>query len=72
MMTEHGPNDQLLLELETLERQGITIWLSGCQSNSKAVTDVVGVCEESPYMRDYIFEEGVLKELRFDRVCPFI
>ncbi|MCI8991875.1 MAG: hypothetical protein HFG80_03965 [Eubacterium sp.] len=64
--------DQLLLELETLEKQGITIWLSNCRSNSKAVTDAIGVNEENMYMRDYIFEEGVLKELRFDRICPFI
>ena len=27
------------------------------------------VNEDEAYMRDYIYDEGVLKELRFDRVC---
>ena len=27
------------------------------------------VNEENAYMRDYIYDQGVLTELRFDRVC---
>ena len=32
------------------------------------ITNAVFVNEETAYMRDYIYDEGVLKEVRFDRV----
>lgn len=59
---------RLYLELTSLEDRGITIWLEGVMSNSGDVTNQLCVQEESTYMRDYIFDEGVLKEVHFDRV----
>ena len=59
---------RLYLELVSLEDRGITIWLEGVVSNSGDVTSQLCVQEEGTYMRDYIFDEGVLKELHFDKV----
>lgn len=59
---------KLYLELTSLENRGITIWLEGYPSNSENVTSQLSVHEESAYMRDYIFDEGVLKELHFDKI----
>ena len=51
---------KLYLELSSLEHMGTTIWFEGVPSNS--------VTEENSYMRDYIFNEGVLTELHFDKI----
>ena len=59
---------RLYLELASLEDRGITIWLEGVVSNSGDVTSQLCVEEENTYMRDYIFDEGVLKEVHFDKV----
>lgn len=62
-------NEKLLyLELHSFENQGITIWLEGAISDSKNVTNQISLNEENLYMRDYIFEEGRLKEIRFDKI----
>ncbi len=58
----------LYLELSAMEHRGITIWLEGYPSNSERVTSQLCVQEESSYMRDYIFNEGVLQEIHFDKV----
>lgn len=65
---EHEHMQKLYLRLSSLENRGITIWLEGSPSNSKNVTSQLNVNEESTYMRDYVFDEGVLKEVHFDRV----
>ncbi len=59
---------KLYLELSAMENRGITIWLEGYPSSSEHVTSQLYVQEESSYMRDYIFDEGVLKEVHFDKV----
>jgi hypothetical protein len=59
---------QLFIELQKIEQKGITLWLEGLPSNSLGIADAIFVNEECSYMRDYIYDEGVLKELRFDRV----
>ena len=64
----HTQMQQLYLELATLENQGITIWMEGVPSTSEKVASRLSVQEESSYMRDYIFDEGVLKEIHFDRI----
>ncbi len=66
MDTEHMKN--LYLELSELEHGGTTIWLEGHPSSSIMVTSQLCVHDEITYMRDYIFDEGVLKELHFDRI----
>ena len=55
---------KLYLELSSLEHMGTTIWFEGVPSNSKELS----VTEENSYMRDYIFNEGVLTELHFDKI----
>ena len=60
---------KLFVELQNIEARGITLWLEGLPSNSLWITDAIFVNEESAYMRDYIYDEGVLKEVRFDKVC---
>lgn len=59
---------QLYLELATLEDRGITIWLDGYPSNSLHVTSQLNIHDENLYMRDYVFDEGRLKEVHFDKV----
>lgn len=60
---------QLFVELQEIEKKGITLWLEGSPSNSQGITNAIFVNEEDAYMRDYIYDEGVLKELRFNKVC---
>lgn len=60
---------QLFVELQNIEKRGITLWLEGLPSSSLKITNALYVNEEYAYMRDYIYDEGVLKELRFDKVC---
>lgn len=56
------------MELQSIENRGITIWLEGLKSNSRNVTDAMSVNENDSYMRDYVFDNGRLKQLRFDKV----
>lgn len=56
------------MELQSIENRGITIWLEGFVSDSHEVAKAMCVGDEVSYMRDYIFEEGALKELRFDKI----
>ncbi len=58
----------LYIELQSIEKRGITIWLEGEKSSSGAVANVLAVEEEASYMRDYIFDEGVLTEIHFDKI----
>lgn len=60
--------NQLFMELSSLEDRGVTIWLEGNPSDSLDVTSQFHIHEENEYMRDYIFEEGRLKEVHFDKV----
>lgn len=60
---------QLFVELQEIEQKGIALWLEGIPSDSQGITNAIFVNEEEAYMRDYIYDEGVLKEVRFDRVC---
>lgn len=57
-----------LIELQNYEKQGISIWLEGFPSNSDEVSETMFVRENVDYMRDYVFDEGALSELRFDVV----
>lgn len=59
---------QLFLELSSLENRGVTIWLEGLPSDSRHVTAELNIHDENQYMRDYIFEEGRLKEVHFDKI----
>ena len=43
--------------------------MEGEQSTPETVTDLLCVQEEkSSYMRDYVYDKGVLTELHFDKV----
>lgn len=68
-----GNNNQekgriLLVELQSYENQGISIWLEGERSNPKEVSEAIAVREGNCYMRDYIFDEGKVSEIHFDRI----
>lgn len=65
---EHEHKQLLYMELMSLEDRGITIWLEGYPGTSESVATQVCAHEESAYMRDYIFDEGVLKEIHFDKI----
>lgn len=62
---------QLYVELQKIEKRGIALWLEGTPSNSFRIADAVYVNEETAYMRDYIYDEGVLKEVRFDKISEY-
>lgn len=61
-------SQKLYMELSSLENRGVTIWLEGAPSDSLIVTSQLSIHEEAQYMRDYIFEEGRLKEVHFDKI----
>lgn len=62
---------QLLVELQKIEEKGIALWLEGLPSDSIGIANAVCVNEENAYMRDYVYDKGVLRELRFDKICDF-
>ena len=51
-----------------LKKQKNSIWLEGTPSNSLNVSNQLSIHEDTSYMRDYVFEEGRLKEVHFDKV----
>ena len=59
---------EFFVELQEIEKQGIQLWLEGELSDSLEVASAIFVNEDDAYMRDYIYDEGVLKELHFDKV----
>ncbi len=58
----------LFIELKGIQGRGITIFLEGEKSTPETVTELLCIQEDSSYMRDYVFDKGVLKELHFDKV----
>lgn len=60
--------NQLFIELKGIQGRGITIFVEGEKSTPEIVTDLLCVQEDDSYMRDYVYDEGVLKELHFDKV----
>ena len=62
--------NQLYVELQSFADQGIVLFLDGSPITPEYVTHVLCAAEDACYMRDYVYDEteGVLKELRFDRL----
>lgn len=60
--------EKLYMELSALENRGVTIWLEGTPSDSLNVSNQLSIHEDTSYMSDYVFEEGRLKEVHFDKV----
>lgn len=60
--------EKLYMELSALENRGVTIWLEGTPSDSLNVSNQLSIHEDTSYMMDYVFEEGRLKEVHFDKV----
>ncbi len=58
----------LMAELQNYEQQGISIWLDNSPSSPDRVLDTLRVEEELSFMRDYVFRDGELEEVRFNRV----
>lgn len=67
-MRKHTNCRGLYIELQSIESRGIMLFLEGEKSSSQEVAEALKVNEDGAYMRDYIFDEGVLKELHFDRI----
>ncbi len=60
--------EQLFIELKNIQGRGITIFLEGEKSTPENVSEHLCIQEECSYMRDYVYDEGVLRELHFDKV----
>ena len=58
----------LLVELQAFEDQGVSIWLDGYPSNSEEVSQAMTLREQISYMRDYVFAQGQISQIHFDRV----
>lgn len=59
---------ELFTELKGIQGQGIIIYLEGEKSTPETVTELLCIQEDYSYMRDYVYDKGVLKELHFDKV----
>lgn len=59
----------LLLELESLQGIGITIWLEGTETSALVASNAMMVNEDNNYMRDYVMNDcGQVTQLRFDKI----
>lgn len=67
-MTNKKQEENLFMELQSIENRGITIFFEGNPCDSVTAANIMTVNEEDVYMRDYVFDRGILKELRFDKV----
>ena len=61
-------SEQLYLELTSLENRGITVWLEGIPCSSAQIVNQINIEDANAYMRDYVFEEGRLTAVHFDKV----
>ncbi len=66
--TSKSASFALMAELQNYSEQGISIWLNGTPSSPDRICDACRVREGTSYMRDYVFDENVLREIHFDRV----
>jgi len=59
----------LLLELESLQGIGITIWVEGAETSALVASNAMMVNEDNNYMRDYVMNDrGQVTQLRFDKI----
>ncbi len=63
-----GTGFALIAELQNYEQHGISIWLDDSPSSPDRVLGTLRIEEELPFMRDYVFRDGELEEVRFNRV----
>lgn len=65
-------DEQRLKEkLERVQQSGVFLFLEGKPASPEAIASRC-VCEDSAYMADYVLDEqGILKELRYDRVTDW-
>lgn len=65
-------NKQHLKEkLEQVQRSGVGLFLEGKPTTPEAIAGKC-VCEDFTYMADYVLDDnGVLKELRYDKVTDW-
>ena len=60
--------EQLSALLEQMHRKGVELFVDGREAQPEEVVRKA-VCEDSPYMADYVLgENGCLEQVRFDRV----
>lgn len=65
-------DEQRLKEkLEQMQHSGVSLFLEGKQATPELIANRC-VCEDSTYMADYVLDnDGILKELRYDRVTDW-
>lgn len=60
--------DSFKKRLEQWERAGIRLYLDGRLSSPESI-ECTCVCEDTPYMPDYVTDnEGRITEIRYDRI----
>lgn len=70
-MLYNGEEEALFLELSTFENRGIMIYLGNKKITPFGAVKNMQINEGVTYMRDYVFEKGMLKEVHFDKVANF-
>lgn len=60
--------EQMLKVLEQMKEKGVELFLDGRLTQPREAA-AIAVCEDSPYMADYVFgDAGNISQIRFDRV----
>ncbi len=59
---------QLVNELRELAKKGVKLSIDNRADYPESIAMKVQFAEECSYMRDYITEDGEVKEVRFDRI----
>lgn len=52
----------LMVELQGLEGQGLSIWLGGRRQGTQSIAAGAAVREDITYMRNCVFQEGKLSD----------
>ncbi len=60
MPENYNYGQTLIVELQGLEDQGLSIWLEGMRQSPRSITADAAVREDITYMRSCVFQEGKL------------
>ena len=63
MTDKYKQGQTLMVELQSLEEQGLSVRLPDICGELPPASEAVSVREEITYMRDCVFEEGELSEV---------
>lgn len=57
--------DMLIIELKEFQRREITLSINGSKSSPEDIVRAYAVAEKGTYMRDYIDNDGVIRQIDF-------